>query len=150
MLLCGECSITISSIVTTTFHVILSTDNWGNFKPFTVKAIFHVIEEACKIRTVAFKDWSLLSSAQVTNSKYKQNHYTVTSSFFGCCLCISNIQNTFDKKKYEIKLGLQNYAAIPTVTSCIKFNNNKINSLQKYHIAQNYRNLCKVLQHVPT
>jgi hypothetical protein len=46
-----------------------------------------------------------------------------------------------------MKLGLQNYVIIiPTDNSYIKFNNNKINSLQTYDIAQNYRVLHEVVQ----
>jgi hypothetical protein len=46
-----------------------------------------------------------------------------------------------------MKLGLQNYAVIvPIENSYIKFNNNKINSLQVYDIAQNYKILHKVVQ----
>jgi hypothetical protein len=46
-----------------------------------------------------------------------------------------------------MKLGLQNYAIIiPTDNSYSKFNNNMINSLQIYDIAQNYRILHKVVQ----
>jgi hypothetical protein len=46
-----------------------------------------------------------------------------------------------------MKLGLQNYAVIiPVDNSYIKFNNNNINSLQTYYIAQNYRILHKVVQ----
>jgi hypothetical protein len=46
-----------------------------------------------------------------------------------------------------MKLVIQNYAVIiPTDISYIKFNNNKINSLQTYGIAQNYRILHKAVQ----
>jgi hypothetical protein len=46
-----------------------------------------------------------------------------------------------------MKLGLQNYAVITlTKNSCIRFNNNKINTLQTYGAAQNYRILHKVIQ----
>jgi hypothetical protein len=46
-----------------------------------------------------------------------------------------------------MKLGLQIYAIIiPTQNSCIRFNTNKINSLQKYNNAQNYRILHKEVQ----
>jgi hypothetical protein len=46
-----------------------------------------------------------------------------------------------------MKLGLQNYAAIILIeNSCIKFNNNKLNSLQTYDIAQKYRTLKGVVQ----
>jgi hypothetical protein len=39
-----------------------------------------------------------------------------------------------------MKLGLQNYAVgIPTDNTCIRFNNNKTNSLQTRDSAQNYR-----------
>jgi hypothetical protein len=52
--------------------------------------------------------------------------------FFGHTVVISNIQNTFDKKRYEMKLGLQNYAIIiPTESSYFIVHSNKINSLQK-------------------
>jgi hypothetical protein len=38
-----------------------------------------------------------------------------------------------------MKFGLQNYAVImPIEKSCIKFNNNKLSSLQGYDITQNY------------
>jgi hypothetical protein len=48
-----------------------------------------------------------------------------------------------------MKLGLQNYAVIiPIKISYIKFNN-KINSLQIYDIAKNYRILHKVVQCLP-
>jgi hypothetical protein len=43
-----------------------------------------------------------------------------------------------------MKLGLHNYAVIiPTEKSCIKFNNNMLNNLQRYYTAQNYRILYK-------
>jgi hypothetical protein len=46
-----------------------------------------------------------------------------------------------------MKLEPQNYAVIvPTVKSYIKFNNNKINSLQRSGFAQNYRILHKLVQ----
>jgi hypothetical protein len=45
-----------------------------------------------------------------------------------------------------MKLELQNYAVISIENSCAKFNNNKINSLQMYDIAQNYRIRHKVVQ----
>jgi hypothetical protein len=45
-----------------------------------------------------------------------------------------------------MKLGLLNYAVIPINNSYIKFNNNKINSLLTYDIAQNDRILHKVVQ----
>jgi hypothetical protein len=46
-----------------------------------------------------------------------------------------------------MKLGFHNYAVvIPTKNIDIKFNNRKINSLQIYDIAQNYRILHKVVQ----
>jgi hypothetical protein len=46
-----------------------------------------------------------------------------------------------------MKLGLQNYAVIiPVGNSYIKFNNNKIKSLQTYDITQNYRILHKAVQ----
>jgi hypothetical protein len=46
-----------------------------------------------------------------------------------------------------MKLGLQNYTVIiPTDKSYIKFNNNKLNSLQTYDIAQSYRILYKEVQ----
>jgi hypothetical protein len=42
--------------------------------------------------------------------------------------------------KEKNKLGLQNYAIItPFVGSCIKLNNNRINSLQRYDTTQSYR-----------
>jgi hypothetical protein len=45
-----------------------------------------------------------------------------------------------------MKQGLQNYAIIiPNDNSYIRFNNNKINSLQTYDIAQNYRILHKAV-----
>jgi tRNA C32,U32 (ribose-2'-O)-methylase TrmJ len=48
---------------------------------------------------------------------------------------------------HEMKLGLQNYAiTIPIDKSYVKFNNNKINSLQIYEISQNYRILHQVVQ----
>jgi hypothetical protein len=44
-------------------------------------------------------------------------------------------------------MGLQNYAIIiSTDNSHIKFNNNKINSLQTYDTAQNYRIVHKAVQ----
>jgi hypothetical protein len=46
-----------------------------------------------------------------------------------------------------MKLGLPNYAVNITIgNSYIKLNNNKINSLQRHGIAQNYRNLHNVVQ----
>jgi hypothetical protein len=46
-----------------------------------------------------------------------------------------------------MKLGLQNYAVFtPIKYSNIKFNKNKINSLQIYDIAQNYKIIHKVVQ----
>jgi hypothetical protein len=46
-----------------------------------------------------------------------------------------------------MKLGLQNYAVFtPIGNSCIKFNDNKVNSLQKYDNTQHYRILHKVIQ----
>jgi ssDNA-specific exonuclease RecJ len=46
-----------------------------------------------------------------------------------------------------MKLGLQNYTVnVPIDNIYIKFNNNNLNSLQTYGIAQNYRNLHKVVQ----
>jgi len=45
-----------------------------------------------------------------------------------------------------MKFGLQNCAIIPTENSCIKFNNNKTNTLQRYGIAQNYIILHKMVQ----
>jgi Leucine-rich repeat (LRR) protein len=45
-------------------------------------------------------------------------------------------------------MGLQNYAVIPIENSCNKFNNNKINCLQKYDITTNYKTLLKVVQHL--
>jgi hypothetical protein len=45
-----------------------------------------------------------------------------------------------------MKLGLQNYAVIILPeNSCIRFNNNNANNLQKYDIAQTYRVLHKVV-----
>jgi hypothetical protein len=45
-----------------------------------------------------------------------------------------------------MKLGLQNNVIIiPTHNSYVKFNNNQINSLYEYHIAQNYIILHKVI-----
>jgi hypothetical protein len=46
-----------------------------------------------------------------------------------------------------MKLVLHNYSVfIPSDNSYIKFNNNKINSLQAYDNAQNFRILHKVVQ----
>jgi hypothetical protein len=46
-----------------------------------------------------------------------------------------------------MKLGLQNYAVImPIEQGCIKFNNDKLNSLQSHDIAQNYRVLHREVQ----
>jgi hypothetical protein len=43
-------------------------------------------------------------------------------------------------------MGLQNYAVtILNENSCIQINNNKINNIQKYDIAQDYRILHKVV-----
>jgi hypothetical protein len=45
-----------------------------------------------------------------------------------------------------MKFGLENYAIImPIQKSCIKFNNNMLDSLQRYEIAQNYRILHRVV-----
>jgi hypothetical protein len=44
-----------------------------------------------------------------------------------------------------MKMGLQKCAII-TEKSCMKSNNNKLHSLQRYDIAQNYRILRKVIQ----
>jgi hypothetical protein len=50
---------------------------------------------------------------------------------------------------HEMKFGLENYAIImPIQKSCIKFNNNMLDSLQRYEIAQNYRTLHRVVQHL--
>jgi hypothetical protein len=44
----------------------------------------------------------------------------------------------------KITVELENYTVnMPIETSHIKFNNNKIDSLQTYDIAQNYRSLQK-------
>jgi hypothetical protein len=49
-----------------------------------------------------------------------------------------------------MKRGLHSYAVIvPTENSYIRFNNNKINSLQTYDIAQTYRILREVVQGFP-
>jgi hypothetical protein len=49
-----------------------------------------------------------------------------------------------------MKRGLQSYAVIvPSENSYIRFNNNKINSLQTYDIAQTYRILHEVVQGFP-
>jgi hypothetical protein len=46
-----------------------------------------------------------------------------------------------------MKLGLQNYVVIMQIeNSCIKLNNNKINSARRYGNAQNYTILHKVGQ----
>jgi hypothetical protein len=50
------------------------------------------------------------------------------------------------KNCHEMKLGLQNY---PIIMPLYKFNNNKLNSLQWYDIAQSYRILQRVVQHLP-
>jgi hypothetical protein len=48
-----------------------------------------------------------------------------------------------------MKLRLQNCVIIiPTVNNYIKFNNNKINSLQMCDTTQNYRILYKVVQYL--
>jgi hypothetical protein len=48
-----------------------------------------------------------------------------------------------------MKFGFQNYTVIiPINNSYIKFNNNKINSVQIYNIAQNYRILHKIVHPV--
>jgi glycine cleavage system protein P-like pyridoxal-binding family len=50
------------------------------------------------------------------------------------------------REKSDMKLGLQNYAVIiPIETSCVKFNNNKINSLHRYDIAQIHKIRHKVV-----
>jgi hypothetical protein len=59
------------------------------------------------------------------------------------------MQNTFDKKKkiYEMRLELHNYAVyISTEKICIKFYNNKINSLERHDTAWHYRILHNVVQ----
>jgi hypothetical protein len=49
-----------------------------------------------------------------------------------------------------MQLGLRNYAFImPIEISCIKFNNNEINTLPRYDTAQNYRILHKVVERFP-
>jgi hypothetical protein len=54
---------------------------------------------------------------------------------------------TFDKN--EMKLGLRYYAVVMSIEkSCIRFNNNRINSLERYDTAQNYKVLHKAF--VPT
>jgi hypothetical protein len=46
-----------------------------------------------------------------------------------------------------MKLGLRNYTVIMSnEKSCIKFNNNRLNSLQSYDIAQNYTVLHRMIQ----
>jgi hypothetical protein len=46
-----------------------------------------------------------------------------------------------------MKSGLWNSAlAKPIKKSCIKFNNNKLNNLQRYNIAQKYRILYRLVQ----
>jgi hypothetical protein len=47
---------------------------------------------------------------------------------------------------HEMKQRLQKYASIiPMENSCIRLNSNRVNSLQMYDIAQNYRILHKVV-----
>jgi hypothetical protein len=53
---------------------------------------------------------------------------------------------TFDKKIYEMKLGFRNYTGIIPTENKIYHINNKVNSLQTFDIAQNYRILHKVGQ----
>jgi hypothetical protein len=51
------------------------------------------------------------------------------------------------KKNYGFKSGFQSHVVIMLIeASCIKFSNNKLNSLKIYGIVQNYRILHKVLQ----
>jgi glutathione peroxidase-family protein len=45
-------------------------------------------------------------------------------------------------------MGLLNCAVMPIENSCNKFNNNKINCLQRYDITENYKILHKVVQHL--
>jgi aspartate/glutamate racemase len=53
---------------------------------------------------------------------------------------------TFDKKIYEMKLWFRNYTVIIPTENKIYHINNKVNSLQTFDIAQNYRILHKVVQ----
>jgi hypothetical protein len=71
----------------------------------------------------------------------------ITPSILGRRVGISSIQNILDKRIHEMKRGLQNYVVIlPIENTCIKVNNNKINSLQRCDTAQNYRIRHKVMQ----
>jgi hypothetical protein len=73
------------------------------------------------------------------------NKNTITS-VLGHCVDFTNIQNTFGEKKHEMRLGFHNYALIMhTEKSCIKCGN-KLNCLQRYDIAQNYRIILGVVQ----
>jgi hypothetical protein len=50
------------------------------------------------------------------------------------------------EKRHEMKLWFRNYAAVmPIENNCIISNNKKLNSLQRYNIAQNYRILPRVV-----
>jgi hypothetical protein len=49
-----------------------------------------------------------------------------------------------------MKLRLQNYAVIMVIENrCIKFNNNRINTVQRYDIAQSLRFLHRMVQRLP-
>jgi riboflavin transporter FmnP len=47
---------------------------------------------------------------------------------------------------HEMKLVFQNVFIIPIYNSCIKFNINKINSVQTYNTVQHFRILPKAVQ----
>jgi hypothetical protein len=50
-----------------------------------------------------------------------------------------------------MRMGLQNYVFImPDEKGCIEFNNNKLNSLRRYGLVQNYRIVHRVVQHFST
>jgi hypothetical protein len=70
----------------------------------------------------------------------------MTSSFLATMLVSLILKTILIYKANET--GLQNYAIITqTENSCIKCNSNKINSLQRYDTAQNYRILHQAVQH---
>jgi hypothetical protein len=120
----------------------------GNMKRRNKSGDFSVNEWI--ILQVTFKDCtqSILSIAYVIMSKYKCIY---TNYNFECTLTavfMSLILKTTFIKRHEMEMRLQNYGVtIPIEKSCVICNNNKLNSLQRCDLSQNYIILQRMVQH---